>query len=127
MTPCTCDKTDRHDITEILLKVALNTITLIQKYCNWNGWKQYYLYIFLGKYVVVWVENNLCSFFIVCLYLRGCLRSRYQVEDSDLIYMFNTAANFVFSEQHLSFVARALVRVTVVGYNVFHFSLILYL
>ena len=39
------NKTDRHDITEILLKVALNTITLTQKYCNWNGWKQYYLYI----------------------------------------------------------------------------------
>ena len=64
------NKTDRHDITEILLKVALNTITLIQKYCNWNGWKQYYLYILLWKYVVVWVENNLCSFFY-CVFISA--------------------------------------------------------
>jgi hypothetical protein len=37
------DKTDRHDITEILLKVALNTIKQTNKqtnkqtiHCNWN-------------------------------------------------------------------------------------------
>jgi uncharacterized membrane-anchored protein YjiN (DUF445 family) len=33
----TCYKTDRHDITEILLKVALNTIN--QTNLNGNSWK----------------------------------------------------------------------------------------
>jgi hypothetical protein len=28
---CTMDKTERHDITEILLKVALNTLTITPK------------------------------------------------------------------------------------------------
>jgi hypothetical protein len=33
------NKTDRHNITEILLKVALNTITLTRTYCVWM-WKK---------------------------------------------------------------------------------------
>ena len=40
-TPVSSNKTDRHDITEILMKVALNTITLIQYY----GWRHLYMKI----------------------------------------------------------------------------------
>jgi len=37
------NKTDRHDITEILLKVVLNTITLTPEYIN-NSFMQQVIY-----------------------------------------------------------------------------------
>jgi hypothetical protein len=43
------NKTDRHDITEILLKVALNTITLTP---NPNIYIYMYHYVFVGTWVV---------------------------------------------------------------------------
>ena len=55
----TCDKTDHHDITEILLKVALNTI-------NQPAWKKYkqitcdsfFLYYFLNNRMRDLRQNN---------------------------------------------------------------------
>ena len=44
------NKTDRHDITEILLKVALNTIKQTNKHCMGVN-HCFYLYLFLRRYI----------------------------------------------------------------------------
>ena len=63
------NKTDRHDITEILLKVALNTIKQTNKQTSNQQ-----------KLVCVFLQwNQICAvFFIICLFMYCHWRSSYQ-------------------------------------------------
>jgi hypothetical protein len=47
------NKIDHHDITEILLKVALNTLTLTLKLCYLSGWHSHTLQMLYLKWHVV--------------------------------------------------------------------------
>ena len=61
----TTNKTDRHDITEILLKVALNTINQPYLAIQWNMYAKYKTKSFLlqfinGKSMSCYLNNKIC-------------------------------------------------------------------
>ena len=72
------NKTDRHDITEILLKVALNTLTLTLLWkpavqTSFYILKQWLTCSWIFTVSLVWTTNFLCSVYLCFAWKIHCL------------------------------------------------------
>ena len=76
------NKTHRHDITKILLKVALNTITLIPFTTRFTI--LWFIVEYIAMYFFLWTKIYLIFLFLLNVTIGGCGKSCFVSSDHEL-------------------------------------------